>query len=134
MLKQNKIDELNNEISLLNSMYQPDIMQKEINKSIFEEEFDLRKMAKRAKDKIRSQDIEIDYPGIEKIKEKYRELDFYYYSLERLVKKMLLTSQTNSKNKTYVTELCKIVGFDLETTNKILTNKNKKLILGLFTK
>ena len=27
MLKQNKIDELNNEISLLNSMYQPDIMQ-----------------------------------------------------------------------------------------------------------
>ena len=105
----------------------------EINKSIFEEEFDLRKMAKRAKDKIRSQDIEIDYPGIEKIKEKYRELDFYYYSLERLVKKMLLTSQTNSKNKTYVTELCKIVGFDLETTNKILSNKNKKLDLGLFS-
>ena len=51
-----------------------------------------------------------------------------------MVKKLLLTIQTNPKNKTYVAELCKIVGFDLDTTNKILTNKNKKLILGLFSK
>ena len=35
---------------------------------------------------------------------------------------MLLTSQTNPKNKKYVAKLCKFVGFDLETTNKILTN------------
>ena len=104
------------------------------NKSNYEEEFDLRKMAKGAKEKNRSQDINIDYPGIQAIKEKYRELDFYYNSLEGLVKKLLLTIQTNPKNKTYVTELCKIVGFDLETTNKILTNKNKKLLLGLFSK
>ena len=40
----------------------------------------------------------------------------------------------NYNNKTYVAELCRIVGFDLETTNKILNNKNKKLILGLFSK
>ena len=104
------------------------------NKSNYEEEFDLRKMAKGAKDKNRSQDINIDYPGIQAIKEKYRELDFYYNSLEALVKKLLLTIQCNPKNKTYVAELCRIVGFDLETTNKILTNKNKKLLLGLFAK
>ena len=104
------------------------------NMSNYEEEFDLRKMAKGAREKNRSQDINIDYPGIQAIKEKYRELDFYYNSLETLVKKLLLTIQTNPKNKTYVTELCRIVGFDLETTNKILTNKNKKLLLGLFTK
>ena len=102
------------------------------NMSNYEEEFDLRKMAKGARDKNRSQDINIDYPGIQAIKEKYRELDFYYNSLEGLVKKLLLTIQTNPKNKTYVTELCRMVGFDLETTNKILTNKNKKLLLGLF--
>ena len=58
--------------------------------SNYEEEFDLRKMAKGAKDKNRSQDINIDYPGVQAIKEKYRELDFYYNSLEGLVKKLLL--------------------------------------------
>ena len=102
--------------------------------SNYEEEFDLRKMAKGAREKNRSQDINIDYPGIQVIKEKYRELDFYYNSLEGLVKKLLLTISTTPKNKAYVTELCRIVGFDLETTNKILTNKNKKLLLALFTK
>ena len=104
------------------------------NKSNYEEEFDLRKMAKGAKEKNRSQDINIDYPGIQTYKEKVRELEFYYNSLENLGKKLLLTIQCNPKNKTYVAELCRIVGFDLETTNKILTNKNKNFILGLFSK
>ena len=93
-------------------------------KSNYEEEFDLKKMTKGAKEKNKSQDINIDYPGILHIKEKYRELDFYYNSLESLVKKLLSTIQVNQNNKTYVSDLCKIVGFDLETTNKILNNKN----------
>ena len=111
-----------------------DIRSEDGNKSNYEEEFDLRKMAKGAKDKNRSQDINIDYPGIQTYKEKVRELEFYYNSLENLVKKLLLTIQCNPKNKTYVAELCKIVGFDIETTNKIITNKNKNFILGLFSK
>ena len=106
----------------------------EQNVSNYEEEFDLKKMAKGAKDKNRSQDINIDYPGIQTIKERYRELDFYYNSLEELVKKLLLNINCNPKNKVYVSELCKIVGFDHETTNKILANKNKNFILGLFNK
>ena len=106
----------------------------EQNVSNYEEEFDLKKMAKGARDKNRSQDINIDYPGIQAVKERYRELDFYYNSLEGLVKKLLLTINCTPKNKTYVNELCKIVGFDLDTTNKILTNKNKNFILGLFNK
>ena len=112
-----------------------DIKSEDGNFSNYEEEFDLRKMAKGAKEKNRSQDINIDYPGIQNIKEKYRELNFYYNSLEGLVKKLLATNiQVNQKNKVYVSELCKIVGFDSETTNKILNNKNKNLLLGLFTK
>ena len=111
-----------------------DTRSEDANKSNYEEEFDLRKMAKGARDKNRSQDINIDYPGIQTYKEKVRELEFYYNSLENLVKKLLLTIQCNPKNKTYVAELCRIVGFDLETTNKILTNKNKNFILGLFSK
>ena len=52
------------------------------NKSNYEEEFDLRKMAKGARDKNRSQDVNIDYPGLQNYKEKVRELEFYYNSLE----------------------------------------------------
>ena len=102
--------------------------------SNYEEEFDLRKMAKGAKDKNRSQDNNIDYPGIQMYKEKYRDIDFKYNSLEDLVKNLLLNVQVGSKNKTYVNQLCKLVGFDLETTNKILNNKNNKKVLGLFQK
>jgi hypothetical protein len=104
------------------------------NKSNYEEEFDLRKMAKGAKEKNRSQDNNIDYPGIQMYKEKYRDIDFKYNSLEDLVKNLLLNVQVGSKNKTYVNQLCKLVGFDLETTNKILNNKNNKKVLGLFQK
>ena len=100
--------------------------------SNYEEEFDLKKMAKGVKEKNRSLDINIDYPGTQQIKEKYRELDFYYNSLEDLVKKMLLSSTCTNKNKTYMTELCKIVGFDEEMTFKILNNKVKKGILNMF--
>ena len=91
-------------------------------------------MVKGSSEKNRSQDLNIDYPGMQDIKEKYRELDFYYNSLETLVKKLLLNVQVGPKNKTYVNELCKIVGFDQETTNKILSNKNSKKLLGLFQK
>ena len=104
------------------------------NRSNYEEEFDLRKMAKGAKEKNRSQDNNIDYPGIQMYKEKYRELDFNYNSMETLVKNLLLNVQVGPKNKNYVTQLCKLVGFDLETTNKILNNKNSKKVLGLFQK
>jgi len=114
--------------------YYYDAKSEDAKKSNYEEEFDLRKMAKGAKDKNRSQDLNIDYPGIQTVKEKYRELDFYYNSLEGLVKKLLLTIQVNPKNKTYVTELCRLVGFESETTNKILNNKNKNSLQILFPK
>ena len=100
--------------------------------SNYEEEFDLKKMAKGVKEKNRSQDINIDYPGIQQIKERYRELDFYYNSLEELVKKMLLSSTCTNKNKSYIIDLCKIVGFDDEITNKIINNKIKKGLLKFF--
>ena len=89
-------------------------------------------MAKGAMEKNRSQDINIDYPGAQQVKEKYRELDFYYNSLEDLVKKLLLNSTCTNKNKVYVSELCKIVGFDEDVSNKIINNKSKKGLLNMF--
>ena len=100
--------------------------------SNYEEEFDLKKMAKGAMDKNRSQDINIDYPGVQQVKEKYRQLDFYYNYLEDLVKKLLLNSTCTNKNKAFISELCKIVGFDDNVSNKILNNKSKKGLLNMF--
>jgi hypothetical protein len=104
------------------------------NKAIsnYEEEFDLKKMAKGAKDKNRSQDINIDYPGAQQVKDKFRELDYYYNSLEELVKKLLLNCTCTNKNRAYISELCKIVGFNDEVVNKILNNKSKKGLMNMF--
>ena len=111
-----------------------DVKSENANLSNYEEEFDLRKMALGAKEKNRSQDINIDYPGIQNVKDKYRELDFYYNSLINLVKNLLQNIQVNAKNKTYVVELCKLVKFDPETTDSILNNKTKNKLFGLFQK
>ena len=108
-----------------------DVKSEDGKKLNYEEEFDLRKMAKGAKDKNRAQGLNIDYPGIQALKEKYRELDYNYNSLEGLVKKLLLTIHVNPKNRAFVIELCKLVRFDFEATNKILNNKNKNSLLGL---
>jgi len=67
-------------------------------------------------------------------KEKCRELNFNYNSLGILVKNLLLNVQVGPNNKNYISQLYKLVGFDLETTNKILNNKNNKKLLGLFPK
>ena len=128
-----KNEELLNELenkNLKNDYYNHISIDKPL--SNYEEEFDLKKMAKGVKEKNRSQDINIDYPGTQQIKEKYRELDFYYNSLEDLVKKLLLSSACTNKNKTYMSELCKIVGFDEDITYKILNNTVKKGILNMF--
>ena len=90
----------------------------------FEEEYNFIKITNGLKQKMFSQDINIDYPGIEEIKEKYRELTFIYNSLVKLVKKLLFNIQINQKNKEFVIELCKLVKFDSETTNKLLVNNN----------
>ena len=67
-------------------------------------------------------------------KEKCRELNFNYNSLGILVKNLLLNVQVWPNNKNYISQLYKLVGFDLEITNKILNNKNNKKLLGLFPK
>ena len=95
----------------------------DIKYSNSEEEFDLRKMGQIVKEKNKSQDLNIDYPNIQNLKDKNKELDFYYNALEGLVKNLLLTIHVNNKNKAYVNELCTIVGFDPETKTKILNNK-----------
>ena len=128
----NKIDLIKKENKGLDEKLEKKEIKKEINgfnnkseefdiKS-FEEEYNLRKIGYCSKEKMYSQDINIDYPGIQEIKEKNRKLNFHFKCLENLVKELLLKIHINQKNKELVTELCKVVKFDSETTNKILSN------------
>ena len=79
--------------------------------SVYDEEFDLQKMAKGAKAKNVSQDLNIDNPGLQNIKEKYRELDYFYKTLEYNISKILKTVQENEENKKYIDEIRKIIKF-----------------------
>ena len=101
--------------------------------SNYEEEFDLKMMVLGTKNKNRSQDMDIDYPGIKQIKEKYRELDFNFSSMEEVVKKLLMNCQCTGKNMNYIKELCKMVKFDEDTTTRILANKVKKGVFSIFS-
>lgn len=87
-----------------------------------EDEYNLRKIAKYQKEKMFSQDINIGYPGIQEIKEKFRELNFNYKSLSVAIKKLLSNIQINQKNGELAVELRKIVKLDSKGTNKILSN------------
>ena len=92
------------------------------NFQYYQEEFDKKAMANFIWRKNKSLDMNIDYPGYQKIKEQYRELLSNYRSLRDLVKNLLNNIQVNLQNITYVNKLCKILGFDSETTSKIMNN------------
>ena len=74
----------------------------DVNRSNFEEEFDLKKMVNGARDKNRSEDINIDYPGIQGIKEKYNELEFRFNNLVEQVKNLIGNISVSQKIKPQV--------------------------------
>ena len=85
------------------------------NFKYYQKEYDQKAMAHFIWRKNKSLDMNIDYPEYEKLKEQYR-------SLRDLVKNLLNNIQVNLQNITYVNKLCKILGFDSETTSKIMKN------------
>ena len=104
----------------------------DVNLSNYEEEFDLRKMANGARDKNRSEDINIDYPGIQGIKDKLVDLEFKYKNLVEQVKILIGNITFNQKIKPQVAQICQLLGYSPKTTSRILTSpKDKKKILGI---
>ena len=104
----------------------------DVNMSNYEEEFDLRKMAKGAKEKNRSEDINIDYPGMQGFKEKLNELEFKYNNLVEQVKILIGNITFNQKIKPQITQICQLLGYSPKTTARIFTStKDKKKILGI---
>ena len=102
------------------------------NLSNYEEEFDLRKMANGARDKNRSEDINIDYPGIQNVKEKLKELEFRYTNLVEQIKILIGNISVNQKIKPQISQICQLIGYSPKTTGRILNSaKDKKKILGV---
>ena len=103
------------------------------NKSNYEEEFDLRKMAIGAKDKNRSEDLIIDYPGIQVVKDKLKETDFKLGILREQVKILIANISFNQKIKPQIFQICQLLGYN-ETLRENIWNssvKERKKILGI---
>ena len=83
-------------------------------------------MANGAKEKNRSEDINIDYPGIQGFKEKYKELEYKYEMLVEQIKALLPNLQVTLKIKPQIKQICQLLGFSPNTSNRIISGKSKK--------
>jgi hypothetical protein len=101
------------------------------NYSNFEEEFDLRKMINGARDKNRSEDINIDYPGIVGIKDRNRELMQKMKMLEEQVKLLICNISCTNKTKPQITQICQLMRIPAKNITLIIAGKDKKRALGI---
>ena len=103
----------------------------DVNFSNYEEEFDLKKMVNGARDKNRSEDINIDYPGVQGIKDKYKELLQNMNMLEEQVKILICNISCNNKIKPQITQICQLMRIPAKNIQMIIAGKDKKKALGL---
>jgi hypothetical protein len=102
------------------------------NISNYEEEFDLKKMVNGARDKIRSEDINIDYPGVQGIKDKYRELLQNMNMLEEQIKILICNINcNNNKIKPQIRQICQLMRIPAKKIELIIAGKDKKKALGI---
>ena len=142
----NKLNESEKQIRILqnkNKELQFELENKEINKELqafrtednnfsnYEEEFDLKKMIGGARDKNRSEDINIDYPGIQGIKDKYKELLQSFNMLEEQIKILILNININNKIRPQIRQICQLLRISAHNIELILSGKDKKKALGL---
>ena len=101
------------------------------NISNYEEEFDLKKMVNGARDKNRSEDINIDYPGVQGIKDKYKELLQNMNMLEEQVKILICNMNINNKVRPQIRQICQLMRISAKNIELIIAGKDKKKALGL---
>ena len=136
-----KITTLQNKVKELQFQLEEKQVEKEIsgyrtedvNFSHYEEEFYLKKMVNGARDKNRSEDINIDYPGVQGIKDKYKELLQNMNLLEEQVKILISNINCNSKIKPQITQICQLMRIPAKNIQLIIAGKDKKKVLGLIS-
>ena len=101
------------------------------NFSNYEEEFDLKKMVNGAREKNRSEDINIDYPGVQSVKDKYKKLLQNMHLLEEQVKILISNINITNKIKPQISQICQLMRIKAENIQAIIAGKDKKKNLGL---
>ena len=101
------------------------------NFSNYEEEFDLKKMVNGAREKNRSEDINIDYPGVQSVKDKYKELLQNMHLLEEQVKILICNISCTNKIKPQITQICQLMRIPNKNVQAIIAGKDKKKNLGI---
>ena len=98
---------------------------KSVNESNdYEDEIDLIQLKEGVKRKNRSEDLNIDFPGLKENQQKYEELEERFNKLKEQVIPML---KENSKNniigdKNNIHKICDLLGTSVNTTNNIIQN------------
>ena len=77
--------------------------------SELEEEFNLKMIAKGAKEKNYSQDMNIDNPGLQALKDKFRSIFYKYNTLTILVRNLLTTIKIDINNNNIVKDIYKVI-------------------------
>ena len=88
-------------------------------------------MVSGARDKNRSEDINIDYPGVQGIKDKYKELLQNKNLLEEQIKILIYNSNCNNKLKPQIRQICQLLGIPGKNIEQIIAGKDKKKALGI---
>ena len=73
------------------------------------EEFNIKMIAKGAREKNRSQDMNIDNPGLQSIKDKYRNINYKYNTLVNLFTKLINVIKLEEANKNIINDIVKIL-------------------------
>ena len=89
------------------------------------EEYDLKKMLTGARDKNRSEDINIDYPGMQGYKDKLKEISFKFNNLQEQIKILLSKIKISNSIKPAFVQICQLLGYKSEVI-EIMANSEKE--------
>jgi hypothetical protein len=88
-----------------------------------EEEYTMKKMINEAKKKNQSDDIKIDYPGLNNLKQKYDELEERFRNLEEVVINLLNNIKCNDDIKPLIIDVCKALDIGDDMIKQIIEEK-----------
>ena len=140
-----KLNEAEKKITTLEKMNEELITQLEGNKLIREypnkyeeftnskneEEISLPEIMNRVKEKNKDEDIKIDYPGAQIIREKYKELLKKLKFLKEQIKILLCNITITQKNRILIQKICQILEIPNHLIQEILNGKNVRKIFEI---
>ena len=91
----------------------------------YEEEIDMMQLKEGVRRKNRSEDFDIDYPGFNENQKKYQDLENRFNKLKEQVIPILKENGGNNNKiatKNNISNICKLLGTSVNTTNNILQN------------